>query len=104
MWVVLFKLQGSYLVKVRIPKGAEKKQVHLLKKSLQLCKVTILNLKKILCLSALSEACAHKPAECAMKSASSHLCSCSGCLQGIDSICLCLESTLGRLCGCAKFS
>lgn len=99
-----FKLQGSYLVKVRILKGGEKTQVHLFKKRLQLCKVTILNLKKILCLSAPSEACAHKPAECAMKSASSHLCSCSGCLQGIDSICLCLESTLGRRCGCAKFS
>lgn len=32
VWVVLFKLQGSYLVKVRIPKGVEKTQVHLLKK------------------------------------------------------------------------
>lgn len=99
-----FKLQGSYLVKVRVPKGGEKIPSTPVKKRRQLCKVTILNLKKILCLSAPSEACAHKPAECAMKSASSHLCSCSGCLQGIDSICLCLESTLGRRCGCAKFS
>lgn len=32
VWVVLFKLQGFYLVKVRIPKGVEKTQVHLLKK------------------------------------------------------------------------
>lgn len=55
-----FKHQGSHLVE---GKNSQRRGKKPLKENLQLCSVTVLHLKKILCVSAPSEVCAHKPAK-----------------------------------------